>query len=192
MLDRASERWHAGNDASDTRRRAVLVGSLGVRIVGSLIGLASLLLPWGSIVIRDDAFATVSVTGVGMADLLTSSHIVIAVASISFIAATALVLIDGRAVIGQIVALAALFITIPGLLAERAAALPPVSPIWSVSTPIALGFYLGLLSAVVLLLPFLPGRREARRESQTIPIGSQGRRPEETYHGWGWWKGPFT
>lgn len=142
-------------------------GSAAITLAGCLIGLASLLLPWGSVIVRDDTHATASITSLGMGDLLTSSFAAIVIASIIFIAATVLSLIDGRAVVGQVAALAVLFATIPGMLADILYKLSPMPPGWSGTTVIALGFYLGVLSAAVLIIPFLRDRRQARHEAQS-------------------------
>jgi hypothetical protein len=140
--------------------------TLSIRLFGCLIGLASILLPWGSVIVRDDYHATSSITSIGMLDLLTSSSLVAVIASILFISATVLALLDPRALIGQVAALIIVFITIPCLLADIVSTLSPLPPGWSLSTSMALGFYVGIFSAVILAIPFLQGRRKARWESQ--------------------------
>ncbi|MBI0583166.1 MAG: hypothetical protein ISF22_02955 [Methanomassiliicoccus sp.] len=189
MFGRRSKR-NEGDEAARSPGHENAISEYGyIRIAGAAVGLVSLLLPWGSIIQRDDTFATVSTTAVGMWDLLTSPDLVIAASSFFFIAATMLAFIDARAVIGQIAAFAALFLTIPGLLAGKVAAMPPLPPGWTVTTTSSMGLYVGLLSIVLVLITFLPERRKVRREEMGGLLGSEGLRPEENAYNRGIFSG---
>gem|GEM_PF-5487402 len=122
--------------------------------------------------------------------MITSPTIQVSIASLIFLVATIAALLDARAVIAQIPSLAILFVTIPGLLEDTATALKPMLPEGMVSTTIAMGFYLGLFSAIVLLVSFIPFKEVDHKVEKGL-IGSERLRPEEnSFHYWKHRPGP--
>ncbi len=174
-----------GKLAGGFREKFLSDRSVQFRLAGTLVGLLSVALPWGSIIVRDHStHATVSLTSVWFPDLIMSSALLVSAASLLFIAATVAALLDARAVIVQMLALATMFITMPGPLGDIAAALAPSLPEGTLSTTIAMGFYLGAFSAAILLVSLIPFR-EVGHDARTGLIGSERLRPEENvYHKW--------
>lgn len=161
-----------------------------IGLAGSLMGLVSLLLPWGSIVVRDpDTHTTMFIGSLGIIDLVGSSFTLAALGSLLFALSTVVSLFDRRAVAGQITALAAISIALPELMALRVEELAPVLPDGMLSTSTAIGFFIGLFSILILLLSFVPFK-EVDHGVQTGLIGSERLRPEEnSFHAWK--RGPY-
>ena len=172
-----------GKLAGGFREKFLSDRSVQFRLAGTLVGLLSVALPWGASSSGITPLMPRVLTSVWFPDLIMSSALLVSAASYFYAATVARLLLDARAVIVQMLALATMFITMPGPLGDIAAALAPSLPEGTLSTTIAMGLP-GAFSAAILLVSLIPFR-EVGHDARTGLIGSERLQAEENvYHKW--------